>query len=226
MAFELEWSLAAATTALGAGSGVLACVLARRLLAGLPRPVVLPVLATAMVGAGLPASVVLAAWLGAVPVWWLPVALVLCWLAPALAVADLVACRLPDALTLAAYPLLAAGLAAAGLSGGDAALGPRAFAGAVLFGGGHLLVHLLVPGALGAGDVKLSGALGAPLGALGLLVPAAGAVLAAVLTASVACGARVAGVWRDRAGVPYGPGLLLACWVLAAFPGAVLPGGP
>ena len=50
------------------------------------------------------------------PVWWWPVPLVLGWAGVLLAGADLIARRLPDALTLPAYPVVAVllGVAAAG----------------------------------------------------------------------------------------------------------------
>jgi leader peptidase (prepilin peptidase)/N-methyltransferase len=80
----------------------------------------------------------------------------------------------------------------------------------VVFGGAHLAVHVLAPRALGAGDVKLAGSLGAVLGAVGWSALVVGAVLAALGTAVVAL-AR-----RTRA-APHGPGLLLATWLLAAW---------
>jgi leader peptidase (prepilin peptidase)/N-methyltransferase len=172
------------------------------------------------VTAALCALAVAATFRGAIPAWWLPVALVLSWLCPALVASDLIARRLPDALTLSAYPLLAAALAVAGLAGDDPGMAERAFLGTLLFGGAHLLVHLLAPRAFGAGDVKLAGALGAPLGAVGLLAPALCAVGAAVVTAALAAAGRLRRSRDGPPGVPHGPGMLLACWLLAVLPGA------
>ena len=129
----------------------------------------------------------------------LGVPLVVTTLAVPLIAADLRHRRLPDVLTLPAYPILVA-------------LAPdpaRAVGAAAVFGGLHLLVHLLAPHAMGAGDVKLAGALGAALG-WGVGLPAA-AVLAALVTAALAATRR----WPD--GVPHGPGLLAATTTLVLF---------
>ncbi|RSM37309.1 hypothetical protein DMA12_37090 [Amycolatopsis balhimycina DSM 5908] len=85
-------------------------------------------------------------------------------------------------------------------------LGTAAAAGA--------LVRLATPGSLGAGDVKLSGSLGAVLGAAGWAALAAAAALAALFTLAVAAARRHSGR------VPHGPALLTATWLCAIFPGA------
>lgn len=203
---------------------------------------------------------------GALPIWWLPVPLILCWLGVPLAAVDLAHHRLPDALTLPAYPLLATALTIAALhTPTPPALLLAAALGALLFGGAHLLVHRLTPTNLGAGDVKLSGSLGAVLGPLGwpalLLAP----FLSALTTLALALFHRprpnphtdadpdpdphtdtVPGIETDADGpsgasrppgetgpprvlrrrvVAHGPGLLVATWLLAAFPGAGLRPG-
>jgi leader peptidase (prepilin peptidase)/N-methyltransferase len=88
----------------------------------------------------------------------------------------------------------------------------RAAAGALLFGGAHALVHRVAPGSLGAGDVKLSGSLGAVLGAAGWSALASAAVLAALLSLVVA-------LVRKGGRVPHGPALLTATWLCTLFPG-------
>jgi leader peptidase (prepilin peptidase)/N-methyltransferase len=152
------------------------------------------------------------------PWWWLPVPLLLAWLAVPLAAADLARHRLPDALTLPAYPVLGLAVALAAACGPDPGLGLRAVLGVLLFGGAHAVVRVLAPAALGAGDVKLAGSLGAVLGALGWAALVVAAVLAAVITLLLALG-------RRRAVAPHGPGLLLATWLVAAFPGGHLATG-
>ncbi|HEX4721158.1 MAG TPA: A24 family peptidase [Pseudonocardiaceae bacterium] len=147
---------------------------------------------------------------GLLPVWWLPVPLLLGWLAVPLASVDLARSRLPDSLTLPAYPLLGLAVGTAAVLGSSPGLGLRAVTGVLVFGGVHLLCYLASPRALGAGDVKLAGSLGAVLGAVGWAALVVGALLAAVITLCVSLARRVRSV-------PHGPGLLAATWLVAAF---------
>ncbi|WP_181772718.1 prepilin peptidase [Amycolatopsis pittospori] len=149
---------------------------------------------------------------GAWPTWWLAVPALLTVFAVPLALADLKYRRLPDILTLPAYPVLAAALVIAAYGGG-ADIAWRALLGAVVFGGAHALVHALSPRSLGAGDVKLAGSLGAVLAAMGWPSVVLGAVAAALLSVALAVGG------PRHPTVPHGPGLLVAAWVLAVFPG-------
>jgi leader peptidase (prepilin peptidase)/N-methyltransferase len=151
---------------------------------------------------------------GHLPWWWVPVPLTLGWLAVPLAMVDLARRRLPDALTLSAYPVLGAALAVGAVH--DPAFGLRALVGAALWFGAHALVRAVSPSAMGAGDVKLAGSLGAVLGALGWSAVVFAAILAAVGTLSLA-------VARRTSTAPHGPGLLAATWLVAAFPGGHLP---
>jgi leader peptidase (prepilin peptidase)/N-methyltransferase len=148
------------------------------------------------------------------PVWWWPVPLVLAWAGVLLGAADVVARRLPDALTLPAYPVVALLLGAAAVGAGDAGPLARAVAGGLLWAGGYAAVRLVSPGALGGGDVKLAGSLGALTAATswaGMLL----AVLAATaLTAAVAGPARVLG-HRE---IPHGPAMLTAAWLVVLHP--------
>jgi leader peptidase (prepilin peptidase)/N-methyltransferase len=146
-------------------------------------------------------------------------------LAVPLALADLRHLRLPNVLTLAAYPVFAVAIGAAAGSGGQS-LALRAALGALAFAGAHAVVHLLSPHSLGAGDVKLAGSLGAVLGSVGWAALVVGAGLAAVCTTVLA----IVSVSKARFGrerfkrwsncVPHGPGLLVATWLVALFPGS------
>jgi leader peptidase (prepilin peptidase)/N-methyltransferase len=140
------------------------------------------------------------------PPHWLPVPLVLAWLGVLLTVTDLRHQRLPDALTLPAYPAVGVTL---WLCGADLW---RALAGCVVFAGFHLLVRLLSPSAMGGGDVKLAGPLGAVLASVSWLSLPLAAVLASVVTLAV-------GRWWPDGGVPHGPGLLAGTWVVTVSPG-------
>ena len=153
---------------------------------------------------------------------WLPLLLGLGWLAVAAGAVDLLRRRLPDALTLPAVP--AALLLAAPLGG--AAVG-RAACGAVVLAGGYLAVRLVAPATLGAGDVKLAAPVGAALAVVSWPAVLLGALAASVLTLLLAVvsapGGRplapeevVAG--PDR-GVPHGPALLAAAWLVLAAAG-------
>jgi leader peptidase (prepilin peptidase)/N-methyltransferase len=119
---------------------------------------------------------------GGLPVWWFAVPLLLAWLAVPLAAVDLVARRLPNALTYAAYPILGTALTVAAVYGPDHSLAVRALVGGALFGAAHLTVRRVAPSALGGGDAKLAGSLGAVLGALGWQALILATALAATIT--------------------------------------------
>ncbi|GAB3563429.1 hypothetical protein GCM10027445_05790 [Amycolatopsis endophytica] len=178
-------ALGAAGMCVGAGTAIL---LAR---AGAS----VPLRATAA-GTGLAWSVVTAS---VTSVSWLPVPLVVTALAVPLVLADLRHRRLPDALTLPAYPLIVAVVPDPW----------TALAAAAVFGGLHLLVHVIAPRAMGAGDVKLAGALGAALGSVGWFALPVATVVAAFITALLG----LTGRWTE--GVPHGPGLLTGAAALA-----------
>ena len=128
--------------------------------------------------------------------------LVVCW-AIALSVVDLRERRLPNVLTIPGAVVIPVGAAVAG-RGVPAVLGGLGLAGL------YLLVHLAVPAAMGAGDVKLALGLGALTGAFGIGVWALAALGAPVLTT-------VAGLVRRRGGaIPHGPAMCLASLVAVA----------
>lgn len=159
---------------------------------------------------------------GAVPWWWLPVPLVLAGFGVALAAVDLSHQRLPDAVTLPAYPVMAVLVTVADRGAPSGGLALPALCGALAFGGAHLLIRLAVPHAIGAGDVKLAGSLGAVLGVVGPEALVVAATLAAVITLALTAGARMMRQPGWRHGIPHGPGLLAAAWLIATFPGAAL----
>ncbi|MDT5085276.1 MAG: leader peptidase (prepilin peptidase) / N-methyltransferase [Mycobacterium sp.] len=126
-------------------------------------------------------------------------AAVLLWMA-ALTGYDVRQCRLPNRLTLpgfAAVMLVAAG-SGHGLA---AALGAAALTTV------YLLVHLVAPTAMGAGDVKLALGLGALTGCFGADVWLLAAIVAPLLTTVVGIVARLG--WSATT-VPHGPSMCLA----------------
>lgn len=205
---------------LGAFTGTLVGISARALLRRIRRGTAIPppwlVPATAVLTA-IPAAMTGAGQLS----WaWLPVPVVLAWLALPLAAVDLQHGRLPDVLTLTAVPVFAVLVAIAAVFGPDGETAMRALLGGVLFFLTYLAVHLAVPGSLGAGDVKLSASVGGVAAAVSwpaliLVTLAAGAV-----TVIADLGRRL----RRRAppprgGVPHGPGLLAATWLVTVLAG-------
>ncbi|EHB50467.1 peptidase A24A prepilin type IV [Mycolicibacterium rhodesiae JS60] len=134
------------------------------------------------------------------------VGVVLLWTA-ALTVFDVRHRRLPNALTL---PGAVAVLAAAAWCG----RGMPALAGALGLAGLYLVVHLMIPAGLGAGDVKLALGVGGLTGAFGPDVWLLAALGAPVLTAmaSVVLAAR-----DPTATVPHGPSMCVASLAAAAL---------
>ncbi|WP_442930569.1 prepilin peptidase [Mycobacterium sp. NBC_00419] len=130
---------------------------------------------------------------------------VLFW-AVALTAFDIRQRRLPNTLTVpgAAVVLVAAAVAGRGLP---------ALAGAAGLAALYLVVHLLAPAALGAGDVKLALGLGGLTGAFGPEVWLLAALGAPLLTA-------LCGVAARARTLPHGPSMCLASLAavaLAAF---------
>jgi leader peptidase (prepilin peptidase) / N-methyltransferase len=183
-------------------SGLVAGVLGARLLRVIPRG--------AEVGWSWCAVPVAVLWCVAgvldVPPRWLPVPLVLGWLGVLLAVTDFRHRRLPDALTLPAYPVVFGLLWVCGASLW------RALIGCLVFLGFHWAVRRFAPSAMGGGDVKLAGPLGAVLGSVSWHALPVAAVLASGITLVVA-------LWRPSGGVPHGPGLLSATWLASLWGG-------
>lgn len=130
----------------------------------------------------------------------------LSWLT-ALAVYDIRERRLPNRLTL---PGAAAALLIAAMAG----RGWPALVGALGLFGLYLLVHLLFPAAMGAGDVKLALGVGALTGAFGVDVWLLAALAAPLLTALWAL---VAVTRRAELVVPHGPSMCLSAAAATAL---------
>jgi len=126
-------------------------------------------------------------------------AAVLAWLA-ALSTYDITQRRLPNTLTVPGAGVIMVGAVAAGR-------GPTALAGAAALTTVYLLVHLVAPTGLGAGDVKLALGLGALTGCFGADVWFLAALGAPLLTAATAV---VAALRRSGPTVPHGPSMCLA----------------
>jgi leader peptidase (prepilin peptidase) / N-methyltransferase len=139
----------------------------------------------------------------------------------ALAAIDLKVQRLPDRLTLPAYPALFALLAAAALVGHQAWPLARAVLGGLALGGTYLLLALIRPGGIGGGDIKLAGLAGLALGWLGWSAVLGGAVLGFVLAALAGLALLAARRITLRSHISFGPFLIggALLMMLAAGPG-------
>jgi leader peptidase (prepilin peptidase) / N-methyltransferase len=126
---------------------------------------------------------------------------VLLWMG-ALSFCDIRHRRLPNALTLPGAGLI---LLAAALAG----RGRPALAGAAALAAVYLVVHLVAPAAMGAGDVKLAIGLGGLAGCFGVDVWFLAALGAPPLTALVGLVGWVSG-GAPAAAVPHGPSMCLA----------------
>lgn len=146
-------------------------------------------------------------------VWELPAYLYLAVVSVPLAVIDLRTFRLPNVLTLSAYPIVAGLL-----------LLPAAFADgwgdylrAVLAGAAVLalfvVLHLINPSGMGLGDVKLAGPMGALLGWLSWQVVMVGVVVGFALAAVVGIAMILARRADRRSALPFGPFMLAGAWV-------------
>lgn len=139
-----------------------------------------------------------------------------------LAVIDARTHRLPDKLVLPAYPVAAVVLLTAALLRGDPAQLIPVLGGALGLFAFYLALRMLQPGAMGGGDVKLAGLVGAFLGYHGWEAVLGGALAGFIcggLYAAVLLATRRA---RASSGVAFGPWMLLGAW--AAILGALVSG--
>ncbi len=126
----------------------------------------------------------------------------------ALAAIDISVQRLPDKLTLPAYPILITLLACAAVAGHDVASLVRALLGGLALAAGFLLLALLRPGQLGGGDIKLAGIAGLALGWLGWPTLITGAALGFLLSAVVSLALLAARRVTLHSAICFGPFLL------------------
>jgi leader peptidase (prepilin peptidase) / N-methyltransferase len=137
----------------------------------------------------------------------------------ALAAIDIGVQRLPDRLTLPAYPVIIVLLAAAALAGHDLTALVHALLGGLIMAAGYLVLGLVRPGQLGGGDIKLAGLGGLVLGWLGwyalLFGAALGFVLAAVASLALLAARRI--TLRDA--ISFGPYLIAGALVAILLTG-------
>ncbi len=141
--------------------------------------------------------------------WELPAFLYLTALGVALAFIDLDTKRLPNVLTLPAYPIVGGLLMVPAAVDGAWGDYGRAVVGALVLFGLYFAMALVYPAGMGMGDVKLSGVLGMALGWLGWAQWVVGSFLAFALGAIVGVGLIVFRGAGRRTAIPFGPFMLV-----------------
>jgi leader peptidase (prepilin peptidase)/N-methyltransferase len=127
----------------------------------------------------------------------------------ALALIDLDTHRLPNALTLPAYPVGLALLGIAALAARDGGPLLRGLAGMLSLLALYALLFVLHPRGMGLGDVKLAGVLGLHLGWLGWAELAVGAWLGFLAGGAVGIVLLALGRAGRKTPIPFGPYMLL-----------------
>ncbi|AZI57756.1 prepilin peptidase [Nakamurella antarctica] len=148
----------------------------------------------------------------------LPVTLWAGLLAVALSAVDLTHHRLPDAITLSAFPITAVILVATTLvtpGAGDLA---RAGIASAVVGGAFCALAYGLPVAMGRGDAKLAFTLGLLLGYQSWLAVIFAIMLAFLLGAVVGLAGMAAGRMTAKSALPFGPFLLLGTLVAMVAP--------
>lgn len=135
----------------------------------------------------------------------------------ALAAIDLDTHRLPNAIVLPAYPVLAALLTVAAVSSAQYETLARAAAGAGILFAFYFVLALISPRGMGMGDVKLAGVIGLMLGWFGWGSLAVGALSAFVLGGMVGIALIVMQRARRTTRIPFGPWMLAGAWIGIAF---------
>ncbi|MBE7700951.1 prepilin peptidase [Oerskovia sp. Sa1BUA8] len=155
------------------------------------------------------------------PVGLAPATVHLAVVGSALAVIDARTHRLPDALVLPSYPVLALLLGAASFLAPDAGALVRALVGGLTLCCAYFAMAL-VPAGLGFGDVKLAGLLGAYLGWCGWPELAVGTFAAFVLGGTAAVALLATRRADRRTAIPFGPFMLVGALVGAVHGPGVL----
>ncbi|MFG6446034.1 prepilin peptidase [Microbacterium sp. P07] len=131
-----------------------------------------------------------------------------------LTVIDVRTHRLPDRLVLPAYPVAAVLLTAAAVLRGEPGRLLVVIGGAVAMFVFYLALRMLRPGAMGGGDVKLAGVIGAFLGYLGGEAVLTGTLAGFVFGGLFAVVLVLARRARVTSGLAFGPWMLLGAWAV------------
>ncbi len=165
----------------------------------------------------LAAFLVVLAWWKVGPSWALPPYLAFALLSSLLAIIDLHDKRLPNPLTLAAYPVIGLLLLLPAVSLGQWDAYGRAWASAAILVAIYAVLALASPAGLGMGDVKLAGSIGLILGWQSWTAPLWGTALGFILGGFVSAALLATGKAGRRSEIPFGPSMLLAAWILICW---------
>lgn len=146
---------------------------------------------------------------------WSVTALVLAYLAVisvSLVAIDLDVRRLPFALVLPSYAVVAVLLVVA-LVLGEGGAWWMPLVGMAVLGGFYGAIWFVYPAGMGFGDVVTAGLLGLVLGFLGWGPLAVGAIAGPLLGGIFVIGGLLAGRLGRKSAVPYGPGLIAGAWL-------------
>lgn len=141
--------------------------------------------------------------------WTLPALLYLAAISVALTLIDVDVKRLPDAIVLPSYPVVAALLALASWGVGDWGAFVRALLGGAALFVLYLVLALIYPGGMGLGDVKLAGVLGLYLAWFGWATLVVGAFAAFLVGGVFGVVLLAAGRAGRKTGIPFGPWMLV-----------------
>jgi leader peptidase (prepilin peptidase)/N-methyltransferase len=151
----------------------------------------------------------------------LPAYLYLAALGVAHALIDIDAHRLPNAIVLPSYPVVAALLLLPAVVNGRWDDYLRAALGGLILFAFYFLLAFIYPAGMGFGDVKLAGVLGAYLGWLGWGALGVGAFLGFLLGGVLGAALMAVGRAGRKSKIPFGPFMLLGA-LIAVFVGDAL----
>ena len=147
----------------------------------------------------------------------LPAYVAFALLSALLTVIDLRDKRLPNELTLVAYPALGLTLLLPSWLHGQWDAYGRAWASAAILLVIYGVLALASPAGLGMGDVKLAGSIGLMLGWQSWTAPLWGTALAFILGGLASAALLITGRAGRRTEIPFGPSMLLAAWILIGW---------
>ena len=151
-------------------------------------------------------------------VWALPAYLYFAVVSVPLAAIDLRTLRLPNVLTLSAYPIVAGLLLLPAVADGSWESYLRAWLAGAAVLALFVVLHLVNPSGMGLGDVKLAGPMGALLGWLSWQAAMVGVVIGFVLVAVVGIVMILARRADRKSALPFGPFMLAGAWVAILVP--------